>query len=198
LAHYRVIADDREKALNELQQTNDEYRATIEQRLKDTEAALKQTKESLEALHNKYDEQQNAFASYQETAGQEIENLHAQVTKVEKEKRDMTSQLEEALSKEAALRQDLNTHKEMCAEAQNNYDREVMIHANSLSLLSKIKVSPLPSLPLRPISSSRLTLASIEHCRRIFRSSRTPRVRQLRSTSSWRPPPRSRRCAPSS
>jgi hypothetical protein len=33
----------------------------------------------------------------------------------------------------------------MCAEAQNNYDREVMIHANSLSLLSKIKVRHTPS-----------------------------------------------------
>lgn len=139
LAHYRVIADDREKAMKELQETNDQYRATIEQRLKDTEAALKQSKETLAELHVKYEEQQAAFATYQETAGQEIENLHAQVTKVEKEKREMHSQLEEALSKEQALRQDLHVHKEMCAEAQNNYDREVMIHANSLSLLSKIK-----------------------------------------------------------
>ncbi len=85
--------------------------ATIEQRLKDTEAALKQSKETLAELHVKYEEQQAAFATYQETAGQEIENLHTQVTKVEKEKREMRSQLEEALSKEQALRQDLHVHK---------------------------------------------------------------------------------------
>jgi len=87
----------------------------------------------------------------------QIESLHAQLTSAEREKMEMKSKLEEALQHEATLQRELSVHKvlplsfqisqnlaypvpqEMCSEAQNNYDREVMLHSNSLSVLSKIK-----------------------------------------------------------
>ncbi|KAK9764735.1 Protein mlp1 [Basidiobolus ranarum] len=136
---YKAISKSNEDALAEINQTYDEYKAVTDKKIEENEKELSNLKETIVSLN---DELRKAVTEL--TEGQE--KMDTERATWEAEKKNYETKLiqlgeieEKARIAQESFQEDLRRQAKMTEEAQENYERELLMHANDIQSLNKMK-----------------------------------------------------------
>ncbi|KAJ1980870.1 Filament-forming protein [Dimargaris xerosporica] len=136
---YKAISAANEEALSDLNATYDEYRTRTDEQLAERAATIEMLRKSLNDQGDRVRQVLQELTS-QQTQLEEVQGQH------EREKMQLTMMIEDLQRKHThvegwadKLKADLRQQSQRTQEAQENYTREVTLHAQDIEVLSQLR-----------------------------------------------------------
>lgn len=136
---FKAIAQASEDALRELQTTYDEYKASTESKLSQSQTEATQLRERLESVATEITTLQNEASTARQAMEAQRNEFAAEKRSLEDALTELGSVEQRAKAEQQDVRAEVEQHARLAREAHAKYESELMAHADDIRALSTLK-----------------------------------------------------------
>lgn len=137
--HYRTLASDLESQLKEQTELSNHLKGGLEKAIKEKEEAQEKLEQKLEECEKQCRQLIHENVNITEESTNKVNNLNKEITLLQRELQISKQQANEAIKKEKQTREDCQKQAKLMQEAQEKYERELLLHSQDIQQLRNEK-----------------------------------------------------------
>ncbi|KAK9868953.1 hypothetical protein WJX84_009220 [Apatococcus fuscideae] len=136
---FQSIAESNEAAMEELQARHQEYKQTAEKQLQSSESSLKEIQTQLQSMQNQLTASREAKSEAEHKAEQLVTQAMTDMGRHRDNALSLVKDKQQLVFRNEHLRQDIGVLRKQIQASQENYQREVVEHSNTIKRSDALK-----------------------------------------------------------
>ena len=139
IEQYKAISQDSEEELRSFTETQEQYRQEMDAIIEERESKIKSFEQNSETLRNEISQLNSELSSLRTDSAQHKHKLEDQRTEYENKISDLKDQCDRVETAAKFHQEDLKAQAEIARQAQQNYENELMKHADAAKTVQLVR-----------------------------------------------------------